>query len=349
MKRHRTADETNDKGHIINFRTHQQRPRRDLKAEHYSKLKTADFVGRVTFTDVNGWRQKLFLSFSLAIRPLHEIGSEIDCRFFTEMEMVRVQVQVSESTLNSQPRPPQLSIRRVSILLEPKIKGYKEGLIEEEYMDGWIVKDHHPSSMFYKMLPSAKGHENMVGAKLQLGAMPNATLEVSRTSTHSAKMPALSSMINLEKSEFRATAFGGLRWNYEIIPKSQILGGVIQLESHRGKSEIPKSNPPSSFQAQVTAIFEIVKEKNSIANFSNSTVIKGLSIGYRYIKVVFKVDIHWCPERMAQFPGKQAGGHELNITHQFRDGREDSIPPVKSILEGLDTELRVEGVEYKRL
>ena len=53
----------------------------------------------------------------------------------------------------------------------------------------------------------------------------------------------------------------------------------------------------------------------SIANFFNSSVVKGLSIGYRHAKVVFKVDVEWCSERMAQFPGRQAGGHMMKITH----------------------------------
>ena len=309
------------------------------------------FVGLLNLSDQRGWKQKIYISYRLSFNPVCEDDNVTEGRLFTEMELDRVQIRVAQSTFGDQTKPPQFRIRRAKLCIEPSIAEPAEESIDEDYREEWIATDQYPSAMSYRYLPSTVASERSIIGRVQAGLQPQFQLEIGANEARTKQLPAISQMVDLNKSEFHVTPFGGLLWDYEILPQTKISDAYagIELEAHRGTSVVPKANPPSSIGAVVTSVFEVVKEKQSKLNFSNSSTVQGISIGYRHIKASLKVNVHWSSEHLARFPRKDCpGGHQLKIAHQFRGGCENTIAPRRALLEGLASELKAEGMLHKK-
>jgi hypothetical protein len=154
-------------------------------------------------------------------------------------------------------------------------------------------------------------------------------------------------MIDLEKSAFQEIPHGGLSWEYEILPKSQKTAGFIRLDAHSGKSVVPYQSPPTSIDATVSTLFDILRDKSrKRMNIPGSKTLKGISIGYSQCKVKLVVTAPWS-NKIEQYPekGNQCGGHQLCITHQFRGGPENTIPPKRASVGNLTTELVADVLE----
>jgi hypothetical protein len=313
----------------------------------------AEFSGNVVLFDQEGWKQKVHVSYCLAVRPLYRDDAGHVQRLFTYMGLDEIKVRVTQSTLRNENRPPQLRICRTKVVLEPTIER-SAGEDISDYRDDWLAKDQYPSGIFYRSLPSTASIENNFSARLQISVVPNAQLEVGHNRSRTREIPPIAQVVNLDKSEFQETPYGGLIWDYEVLPQPKGSDGSISLDTHSGRSSLPKSHPPSSIAANVTNIFEVINERSG-PNFANfRMLIPGISIGYRHIKVGLKVDVHCGSGKRAQFPNPDCpGGHHTKLMHCFQV-RGDSC----NILHGkaetvqlggsVDTELSVEGYSMKK-
>lgn len=302
------------------------------------------FIGTAIISDEFGWRQKLGMSYQLTICP--EIDRETSNLVFTKFCLNQMETSVARATFNNETHHPQLRIRRMMVSVEPSIEGFVEP-ISEQYRDGWQAIERHPSRQYYQMLPGTMGNELSLSGQLNIAANPSATVQLTRKSSSARNTHPITAIINLDRSEFQETPFGGLAWEYNIQMRPKNSEGFMQLSSHKGVSVIPKSNPPSRMEAKVTSIFDIVNNRAiGFPNFGNRSLYRGLYIGYRQCKMVLKVAIAWEGDKITQFPDPtktDLSSHQLCIRHQFRGGCENTIKPEKAVLGRVLTELAMEG------
>jgi len=195
------------------------------------------------------------------------------------------------------------------------------------------------------MVPGVIGNELSSVAQLQISLSPSVMFGIGHKSSSARNTHPITAIINLERSQFEATPFGGgLTWEYDIQMRERESEGFLRLDTHSGISVVPKSNPPSSMEAKVTAIFDIVTNRG-FPNFGNRSMYRGFSIGYSQCKIELRVTVPWAGDRVTQFPDpvKPSSGHHLCIRHQFRGGCENTIKPEKAVLGRVSTELVVEG------
>jgi hypothetical protein len=304
------------------------------------KQRGGEFAGTVILSDTFGWKQKIDMSYELVVRPDREVGDETARRIFSKFEVHNIEISVSRATFKNESRFPQFRIRRTIVSVEPSVNDFTKP-IPDDYRDLWYTSERHPSRQYYQMLPGVRGTEIYMGGQLHVAANPSATVELARKASSARNTHPITAVVNLEKSEFHATAFGGLSWEYDIQTKSHESEGFFQLDTHSGMSVVPKSNLPSSMEAKVTAIFDIVNGKVGFPNFQNRSVYRGISIGYRQCKVILKVTVPWEGDKVTRFPDPQkpSSGHQLCIRHQFRGGCENTIRPEKAVLGRVRTEL----------
>jgi len=183
------------------------------------------------------------------------------------------------------------------------------------------------------------GVEETRTAKLNASFPPSAGLEYSRRTTKSQQLPAATVVIDRLKSNIGSeTPKGGIVWDYAIIQDPKCIEGFLELDVHHAQSVVPKSNPPSSIRAEVSTILDIRKDKpNAFTLFRR---VRGFSVGYRHINIRTKVDVHWKDKDLAVFPTMKRTGHQLAITHRFKeDGYE--IPPEEAKFDDIDHKLVV--------
>lgn len=310
-----------------------------------SFLGPGDFEGSVTLIGESGWMQSLTISFGLSIGLLYKTEGEFGTILAIGMEVDGVLIRVAKSLFKEEFHRSQLIPRRISILFEPTVNGFAKGSIPEDYRYHWTSKYQYPSKMSYYEFPYTMSREKQIGAKLQVGMMPNASFEYTQSSSRGTQLPPLASIIDIQRSELQGTPYGGFLWSYEISQTEELTRyDHIELELHRGKSGFPESNVPSSIQTKITTVFD-VRRKGSVTNLFTPDEANGISISFRQIKMIFTVDVHWCQENMAEFPGKRLGSKELTLTHDFRNGYK--VTPRQEKLSGLETEMTIEGMANK--
>ena len=283
-----------------------------------------DFAAHVTLIDERGWKQKVRLAFTLAVKPqVPKLKSEEETKVFTKMCINQVQVSVPQSTCsNKATQPPQLQIRQVKVVLSPSIdKIVDKNSVPEDYRDKWHITKRRPVNPFHGVgfdNPLTVGVEKSIAATVNFSMSPSLTFEISNKRTRSQQLPAVSGRIDLDKSKCHETPTGGLSWIYEVIQKPRIADDLFQLDRHSGVSVVPKANPPTSIEATVATIFDIRKDKKTKFAIFTKTVC-GFSIGYRHIIVTTRVDVHWSKTDFAVFPTKDQSGCLLDIVHRFEE------------------------------
>jgi len=304
------------------------------------------FAGIAILSDSEGWRQKIDVSYRLAVFPDCEEGDETASTVFTKFVVDNIEISVARAIYKDESRQPQFRILRTMISVEPSVEGFPQ-MNADDYRDLWYTIDRHPSRQYYQMMPGLNGSETSVSGQLNIAASPSATVGFARKSSSARKTHPITAIVNLDKSEFQATAYGGLTWEYDIQTRDRDSEGFLRLDTHSGTSVVPKSNLPSSMEAKITSVFDIVNNKGlHVLNFQNRSIYRGISIGYRQCKVVLKVLVPWAGDKVTRFPDpeKQSSSHcQLCIKHQFRGGCENTIKPQKAVLGRVSTELAVEG------
>jgi hypothetical protein len=322
-----------------------QPSRRSELLDESVQRRAGGFAGIAILSDSQGWRQKVYMSYRLAVCPDCEEGDETTSTVFTKFAVDNIEISVARAIFKDESRQPQFRIRRTMISIEPSVEGFSQ-MITYDYRDLWYTIDRHPSRQYYEMMPGLNGSEISVTGQLNIAASPSATVAFARKSSSARKTHPITAIVNLDKSEFQATAFGGLAWEYDIQTRDRESEGFLRLDTHSGTSVVPKSNLPSSMEAKITSIFDIVNNKGlRLPNFQNRSMYRGISIGYRQCKVVLKVSVPWAGDKVTRFPDpeKPSSGHQLCIRHQFRGGCENTINPEKAVLGCVSTELAVEG------
>ena len=302
-------------------------------------------VGIAILSDSHGWRQKLHMSYRLAVRPDCEVGDEATSSVYTKFSVDNIEIRVAQATFENERRQPQFRIKRTTISAEPTIEGLSAS-VAEEHRDLWYAIEQNPTRQEYIMMPGLKGNEFSIAGQLQISANPSASVELARKHSSSRSTHPLTAIINLDKSTFHATPHGGLTWGYEIQLKDQESEGFLRLDTHSGTSVVPKSNLPSKIETKVESIFDIVNNRGiGFPNFGNRSTYRGISIGYRQCKIILKVAVPWEGDRVTRYPDpeKPSSSHQLCIRHQFRGGCENTIQPEKAVLGRTSTEMRVEG------
>lgn len=303
---------------------------------------SGEFESEVILVDEGGWKQKLVLRFKLGVHPVGQKRRILDIRskIITEMEIDQIQISVPRSTLADSSRPPQLHIRQVEIFLGPSIDKFTDkSRLGRNYCERWNIIDRHPTRSFYRSGPSTLGVETTWTGKINASFPPSAGLEYSRKTMKSQQLPAVTAAIDFQKSEISSeTAEGGLVWKYAVDMYPKSIEEFLALDVHRAKSAVPKSNPPSSIQAEVSIILDIRKDK-FLRRLLTQWKVRGFSVEYRHINIRTKVDVHW-KENCAVFPTKERMGNHLAINHRFKeDGCE--IPPEEAKFQEVDHELIV--------
>ena len=111
-------------------------------------------------------------------------------------------------------------------------------------------------------------------------------------------------------------------------------------------------NFPSSIEARISTIFQVVNHTPSVSRpspFTSYERIRGIEIGYRHINICLQTDVMWDKELYAQFPSHGcAGGHQVDLPHQFRGGAGTWIQPKRILSERLETELELRGLAERR-
>ena len=310
-----------------------QRSPGPMAAIHDVPVKRAgSLVGIAILSDSQGWKQKLHMSYRLAVRPDCEVGDEATSSVYTRFSVNNIEIRVAQATFENERRQPQFRIKRTTISAEPTIEGLSASAAEE-HRDRWYAIEQNPTRQEYIMMPGLRGNEFSVAGQLQISANPSASVELARKHSSSRNTHPLTAVINLDKSAFHATPHGGLTWGYEIQLKDQESEGFLRLDTHSGTSVVPKSNLPSKIETKVESIFDIVNNRGiGFPNFGNRSTYRGISIGYRQCKIVLKVAVPWEGDRVTRYPNleKPSSGHQLCIRHQFRGGCENTIQPEKA-------------------
>jgi len=310
-----------------------------------------EFTGILILADGNRWKQKVYLSYELLFRPERDNDT-----YYTQMQLDKLQVRVTQSVIDDEIKPPQFRVRRAKVTLQPRVKQIHDDN-RGDYCDLWLTTNQHPSEDTYRCIPSTRSNEQSIAGRVQAGMPSQVQVEVSRSSGRSFQLPPIAQMVDLPKSVFVATPNGGLLWDYEILASSaQGNRGYagFQLQAHRGLSIIPKQNPPSSMSASWTAIFE------AAASESQPRLIFGLiglakrpnniPIGYRHFKLSLQTDVGWCNRHLAMFPRESASkGHHLPLKYMVNDGlRDDNKSSHKAADPMQTTQLVLEKVEKSK-
>lgn len=256
------------------------------------------------------------------------------------MTMDHIRVKIAQSEFGGETKSPQFRVQRVQIFLGPSIDGFPDDEISKEYRDNWSAIDAHPTEMYYRFQPSTVQTENSLSGSVGIGLAPSIQLRTNHARSTTSHLPPLAQVIDLSKSEFHETPHGGLMWDYHVLSRH-----VIELNTHRGQSTLPISNPPSSFEANVVGIFEICNPGSPGSIFSAWRLANSMKIGYRHLKIGMKVDVHWCKKYFSQIPRTDCpGGHETTISHRFQvRGGAEPIRPKRTFLPSMDTEVSLEG------
>lgn len=309
-----------------------------------SPKSTADFIGTVILFDKEGWRQKVYLSYSLEIEPSATLTANSGSgRLLTDMKIHQPKVKVTQSTFKEETRPPQLQICRTKLVLQPSIDGFDEGSVPEGYREDWLAPEHAPSKASLERSFTV-GTETAFGGKVQIGLQPNVQLEYTRKRKRDEEFPPLAQIIDLEKSQIDETPYGGLFWDYRVqVNSGQGVVGNIELGTHSGRSSIPRSNYPSSFEASIDSWFELVNNQVGGPNFPGRKVVGGLAIAYHQIKIALNVEVNWCSQHLARIPRDRSSAiYDSKLSHCFQV-RENSCPKQRLIREMMTTELTAQG------
>jgi hypothetical protein len=298
-------------------------------------------MGTAILSDTSGWTQKISMSYNLVVSHDYYLRDEMSSLVYTKFAVDNLEVRVTRARFNEVTKSPQFRIRRTTISVEPSIADNPR---PADYRDSWRAQKPNPSAVDYQLMPGSTGKEFSVTGQLQIAANPSTQVQISRKSSSSRKTHGITSIINLDKSKFEETEFGGLTWEYDI--KKEVELAYLPLELHSGQSVTPKSNPPSGLDTKLSTIFDIASNNGfSFPNFQNRSACRGICIGYRQCKLELKVTVPWAEDKITRFPDpeKPSCGCQLTIKHQFRGGCQNTINPEKAVSGRVSTELTVEA------
>ena len=238
-------------------------------------------AGRFVGIAIDGWRQKIHLSYRLTVHPDCDVGDETASSVYTKFAVDNTEIRVTQATFKNECRQPQFRIRRTTVSVQPSVESLSASAAEG-YRDLWYAIEQNPTRQDYAMMPGMKGNELLVSGQLQISANPSVSVELARKHSSSRTTHPITALINLDKSAFRATPHGGLTWGYDVQVKDQDSEGFLRLDTHSGTSVVPKSNLPSKIEVKVESIFDIVNNEGmAFPNFGNRSTYRGISIGYR--------------------------------------------------------------------
>ena len=186
-----------------------QPPQRSELLDETVQRRAGGFAGIAILSDSQGWRQKLYMSYRLAVCPDCEEGDEMTSTVFTKFAVDNIEISVARAIFKDESRQPQFRIRRTTISIEPSVEGSPQ-MITDDYRDLWYTIDRHPSRQYYQMMPGLNGSEVSIIGQLNIAASPSATVGFARKSSSARNTHPITAVVNLDKSEFQATAFGGL-------------------------------------------------------------------------------------------------------------------------------------------